>query len=198
MPRQSGFQPVALIRRKANVKALAGGFGNTAAFYIVERRFAGGHMQLLFKIITGGLQNPIMGFGALGPLALLRRIHGNFEPGVAGQPLDRFGERQIVQLHDKIDGAAMFAAAEAMIETLVFVHGEGRRFLVVEWTEASMFPAPLLQPHPFADQPGQIDAGAQFIKKLGREGHAPIIPIRAPPASANLLIYPRFPCNSQA
>ena len=39
-----------------------------------------------------------------------------------------------------------------------------------------MFAPPFLQPHPFADQSGQIDAGAQFIKKLGGESHGPSYP----------------------
>jgi hypothetical protein len=75
-------------------------------------------------------------------------------------------------LHDKIDDVAMRATAEAMIELLVVVDGEGWAFLAVERAAGLELAPGADHPHLAADDLGQGEARAQFIQVARGNRHA--------------------------
>ena len=91
-------------------------------------------------------------------------------PGLAGQALDRLGERQVVDAHREADDVAMRAAAEAVEEALVVVDGEGRRLLVMERAQAGMLAALADQAHAPADHFGTGEARAKLVKEAWGKG----------------------------
>ncbi len=58
------------------------------------------------------------------------------DAGLPREALDRFRERQVVDLHDEVEGVPARLAAEAVVETLAGADLEGRGLLVVEGAEA--------------------------------------------------------------
>src|SRR3546814_14120609 len=70
----------------------------------------------------------------LGPLAVLGAVLGNLQAGLGGQALDRLGKAEAFGIHHEVDGAAVRAAAEAVVEALLVDDREGGRLLVVEGT----------------------------------------------------------------
>lgn len=61
-----------------------------------------------------------------------RFLRGDFHAGGFGQVLDGLGEIQVVVVHEKAEGVAAGAAAEAVIELLVGADAERRGFLFME------------------------------------------------------------------
>ena len=68
------------------------------------------------------------------PLATIEAFEKARDAGVRrfGQAVDCLAERQTLRFHDEIDGAAVGAAAEAVVKTLFVIDREGRRFFLVE------------------------------------------------------------------
>ena len=52
------------------------------------------------------------------------------------QPAERFGVREVLMLHDEVDGVAALAAAEALEDALGGRDGEGGGLLVMERTQS--------------------------------------------------------------
>ena len=74
-------------------------------------------------------------------------------------------EAQTLELHDEVDGGAVRAAAEAVIEALVLDHVERGRLLLVERAQAQMLaPAPR-QLDVAADDLDQRQAGLEFLER---------------------------------
>ena len=76
--------------------------------------------------------------------------------------LDGLREFQAVHLADEVDDVAARAAAEAVVEALVAVDGEGRRALVVERAEALPRAAGLLERRVVADDATMSRRAAQL------------------------------------
>ena len=104
-----------------------------------------------------------------------RVARGQREPRIARQPLHRFREREALVPHDEADDIAVGAAAEAVEEALVLVHGEGGRLLLVEWAEPEQFAPAAQEPHAFADHAFQRNACTNLVQKLRRKRH-PLTP----------------------
>src|SRR3989338_10296820 len=71
-------------------------------------------------------------------------------------------------LHDKANGRAMCAAAEAMIKLLGLTDGKGRGFFVVERAAGDVVGASLLERHMALDHVHDIDAVQQVLDKTFR------------------------------
>lgn len=50
------------------------------------------------------------------------------------QLFDRFDELELVVVHQEVDRVAVRATSKAVVKLFLTVNGEGRGFLVVEWT----------------------------------------------------------------
>ena len=111
------------------------------------------------------------GLALLLALAVLRRVAGDLHARLLGQLLHRLGEGQALGVHDEVEGAAVGFAAEAVIEALVFVDGEGRGLFLVERAQAQMLAALFDQLDVAADDVGEPGAGAKFFQELIGEGH---------------------------
>ena len=83
----------------------------------------------------------------------------------AGERLDGLGEVEPVDLPDEVDDVAARAAAEAVVQALVAVDGEGRRPLVVERAEPLPGAPGLLQARVIADDLDDVGGRA----KLGED-----------------------------
>ena len=68
-------------------------------------------------------------------------------------------------LHDEVDGGAVRAAAEAVIEALVLDHVERGRLLLVERAQAQMLAAAPRQLDVAADDLDQRQAGLEFLER---------------------------------
>ena len=79
-----------------------------------------------------------------------------------GERLDGLGEFEPVDLAHEVDDVAARAAAEAVVEALVAVHGEGGRALVVERAEPLPGAAGLLQRGVVADDLDDVRGAAQL------------------------------------
>ena len=71
------------------------------------------------------------------------------------QLFDRFDELELVVVHQEVDRVAVRATSKAVVKLFLTVNGEGRGFLVVEWTTRVEILALLFQLHTGIDQ---IDA----------------------------------------
>ena len=69
---------------------------------------------------------------------------------------DGFGKRGLVHLHHELEDVAALAAAEAMVELLGGVNGEGRRFLLMERAKAAEILAAFFQANVFADDADDV------------------------------------------
>ncbi len=108
-----------------------------------------------------------------------------------GQRLDGLGKIEPVHLPDEVDDITARAASEAVVETLLAVHGEGRRAFVVKRAEALPGASGLLQLRVLADDLDDVRRGAQLghdavgdVEVAHRSSTmvAPFPPSRASPA----------------
>src|SRR5690606_23796133 len=121
---EMGFERAAPVRRETEAEFLDRVFRDTAPAQIIEADTAVRHSQLAFEKAAGHFDDIAQSFRALLAFALARIEARHFHARVARKPFDRFGERQLVDVHHEIDDAAVRAAAEAVIETLFLVDGE--------------------------------------------------------------------------
>lgn len=137
-----------------------------------------------FGLIKGGGPHGLSGLQNIFQRAdmghLLTRGAGvswHFHPCGGGQLLHRLGEVFALHLHDKGDDIPMHTTAEAM--EVVIIHIERRRFFPMEG--AAPFPVPPrtreFDPPPDNRRYGR--AGAQFIQKIGINGHGVRMLLRA-------------------
>ena len=90
------------------------------------------------------------------------------------QPLDGFGKRDALGLHQERDDVAMLAGRKIVVKSLLVVDGERRRFFLLERRQPLPLPPRLLQLHAPADDFRNRKPGAQFIEELGRKAHGAI------------------------
>ncbi len=98
--------------------------------------------QVLFEEAEGqvvDLEQLLFELEDLGPDPLLGRQR---DVVALGQILEGFGEGQVLPLHDQGEDVPADAAAEAVVELLFLVDGEGGRLLGMERAEPDPFPAP--------------------------------------------------------
>jgi len=93
-------------------------------------------------------------------------LPGHRQSRPAGQLFHRLGEIEVPVFHEKADGRAVGAAAEAVVELFVRADGEGRRLFVMEGAAGLVVLAGLFQGHEFVNQGDDVRAGQQFVDKL--------------------------------
>ncbi len=79
------------------------------------------------------------------------------------QLFDGFNELELVVVHQKVDGVAVRATAEAVVELFFTVYGERGGFFVMEWTARMVVLALLLQLYPRVDEIDDVGSGKQII-----------------------------------
>ncbi len=80
-----------------------------------------------------------------------------------GQLFDGFNELELVVVHQKVDGVAVCATAEAVVELFFTVYGERGGFFVMERTARMVVLALLFQLNPRVDQIDDIGSRQQVI-----------------------------------
>ncbi len=150
---QRGLERVAPVGRVAETELGDGFVRESPAAQVFERRASLGHAQRALeeraRHAEGGDQRAARFVAG----ARFRVALGQRHSRLVGQPLDRFRERQSLGFHDEIENAAVLAAAEAMVETLVLVDGKRGRLFLVKRAEPEMFAAAPDQAHALAHEP---------------------------------------------
>jgi hypothetical protein len=101
----------------------------------------------------------------LGPRVLLLALQ--LDPVAIGQRLDRLGELQPLLLHHEAEDVPRDPAAEAVVELVLRVDGEGRRALVVERAEAHHLGAVPFEVGVAADLRRHVGGLADAVDALG-------------------------------
>src|SRR5581483_6944375 len=137
---------------------------DAARFQILERARSFGMAEKNFLIVGGGALVDAVKMLALTGAVVFAAPLAAFDGDAVtlGHPLHRLGEAQLIVLHQKIEDAAAGVAAEAVIDALVFAHGEGRSFLAVKGAEAEMVAPGLFQSHVIRDHFDDRSAGADL------------------------------------
>ena len=118
----------------------------------------GGFFQcLLFFLAFGAL------LGIVGSAFYVRHRHA----GAVGQILHRFAEAQSLILHDKTDGRAVCAAAEAVVKLFAGAHRKRRRFFFVKGAAGHIICAAFFQRYVLVDDVDDIDFGQQLVYEIG-------------------------------
>ena len=157
-----GFQVLPVVRRIADAEARGDFAGEAAALEVVDG--ARGLFQLLAVVARGGLHQVVQIRRDL----VLRHIGGFLRHGDAyalGQFLHRFHKAHAGVFHDKADGRAMRAAAEAVIELLGLADGERRGFFGVERTAGDVVGTGLLERQVALDHVHDVEAIEQILNE---------------------------------
>ncbi|MNC09583.1 hypothetical protein D3C75_572080 [compost metagenome] len=93
---------------------------------------------------------------------------GHFKVVHGSQLFDGFNELELVVVHQKVDGVAVRATAEAVVELFFTVHGERGGFFVMERTARVVILALLFQLNPCVDEINDIGSCQQVIDKYAR------------------------------
>ncbi len=114
-----------------------------------------GEVDEMQRILApGGLERGFAVFGRQG------------HAGHGSQFLHGFGKGQVLDIHQKSDGVTMFSRGKAMIELLLVIDIEARRFLLVERRQPDIFAPLALQWHARADQRRQGRAVLEFSEEI--------------------------------
>ncbi len=135
--------------------------GGHVPFLQVLRRLVAGLAQLLLVEAVGGGERveellPAVVAGTAGHAAR------NRDAEARGERFDRLREIEPVHLPDEVDDVASGPATEAVVETLLPIHREGRRALVVEGTETLPGAPRLLQARVLADDLHDVRRAAEL------------------------------------
>ena len=103
----------------------------------------------------------------LGRRVVLLALHPHVE--ALGQELHRLLELERLGLLDELEGVAALAAAEAVVELLLGVHGERRRALVVERAQPGPARADPPQVGLLADQVDHVHRVPDAVDRVLRE-----------------------------
>ena len=90
----------------------------------------------------------------------------DIQAGIAGQLLDRVGERLPAIFHQEADGGAMSATAEAMVELLGGTDAERGRLLAVERAAGHVVGAGLLERDVAVDHLDDVDPSEQRLDEI--------------------------------
>ena len=165
LPLERLAQPLALVGRVAQLEGADGRPVEPAPLEIGHRLPAGRAGQLGLEPGRRGGVGGVQPLAGLGLRLATAPCGGVPQAGELGQPVQRVAEAQALELHDEVDGGAVGAAAEAMIEALVLDHVERGRLLLVERAQAQMLaPAPR-QLDVAADDLDQRQAGLEFLER---------------------------------
>ena len=165
-----GEKRPAVLRGEAETETLGNGRRNLSSGYIVGAASALRGDELLIKppcgIPVGGKQTrtllciPVEG--------ILRHLHS----GALGQKGNRIRIGEIFNLHDEVDDAAAFAAAEAVVELTGGIYRERRSTLIVKRTETEVIcPAALPKSDITAYHIDNVAAFCQLLNKVFRKWH---------------------------
>ena len=155
--------------RVAQGKA-AGDLAGEAAFFQVAdgaRRF----FQALAVGLAGARQHLRERGAALALLRVARfflraaRVFGHGQAALLGQLVHGLGKARAGVLHQKVDGVAMLAAAEAVIELFGGADAERGRFLGVKRAQAHEIGAAFFQLHVAAHHLHHVGAGQQLLNE---------------------------------
>ena len=143
-----------------------------AFFGDVGARLGGGGRRELGDEEGGGdlhqLEQPLALVVALRVARVGRR---QCDAGLLRQPLDGLGERQSLGLHQEREDVAVLTAREAVVEALVVVDEERRRFLRLERRQAGIFAALALQRNLARHDLAHREPGANLVEELRIEAH---------------------------
>ena len=109
---------------------------------------------------------------ALGTAALVIRIvprFGNGHMKLLGQALRRLMKGEMLHLLNELDDIATRFAAEAEIQVLFRVHGEGRRFFMVERAQAPIAGTVFFQGDVCGDDLNDVGPAVQLIQPCIRK-----------------------------
>jgi hypothetical protein len=166
------LQPLPGIRRIAEAEAGGDLAGDAAPLEVVDGLGRG--FQLL-AVEARGARHEFGQRRLLRPLGAIALFVGHLQADRRGQVLDRLDEADAGMLHQEADGAAVGAAAEAVVELLGRADREGRRFLGMERAAGAVVGPRLLQRDVALHHIDDVDAAQQFLDEaLG--DHAGIMP----------------------
>src|SRR5690606_31538962 len=165
--RKYAFQALPFVRRVAEAET-GGDFAGEAAPSEVIDGARGGLELILVIALRPGHQLGHRGLflGVLRILAAPLVRHAQAE--IAGQFLDCIDKAQALVRHDEADGAAMRAAAEAVVELLGRADGERRGLFRMEGAAGAVVGAGLLERHVALDDVDDVDAIQQLLDKAVR------------------------------
>ena len=107
----------------------------------------------------------------LAGLAILLALHRHRHAGHLRQPLDRFRKAQPLRLAQETENVAVLARREIVIKAFLIIDIERWRLFRPERRQSAPLPALLLQLDALPRHLGDRQAGADFVKKGGREIH---------------------------
>ncbi len=117
-----------------------------------------------------GLLLPLLGRAR--PILRAGLILRNLQPVVLGQVAYGLDKAHAGVFHQEVDGVAMLAAAEAVVELLGGADRERRRLLGVERAQSHEIGPPLLELYVAADDLHDVDARKQLLDEGLGKGHA--------------------------
>src|SRR5262249_5488077 len=167
-------QRVPAVRRIAEAEAARDLEINAAPLEILARAASGRVPEALAVEACGeGHHAPERLELAVGVWSALTR-RGHFDAGPLGERPDGLRKREAIHAHQEAQRIAARAAAEAVEDAALGIHGERRRPLRVERAEALPVVARPLQAHELADQVHDVRACANLVEqRLGEPGHQP-------------------------
>ena len=160
----------ASLRCKAETETLCNGRRNPAPGHIIGTALALRRAELLIK---PSCRVPIGGekpgtFPGVTVKGILRHLH----PGTLCQKGDCVRIGEVFDLHDEVDYAAAFAAAEAVVELSRGIYRERWCSLIMKRTEPEKIcPAPLPKRDITADHIDNVAAFRQLLNKVFRKRH---------------------------
>jgi hypothetical protein len=168
---ERGFQFVAPIGSKAKAEARHGRSVDPALGEVAPRLAAFHALQRFGKPCLRRRHDVSEIGGALGLVAHARVGGREIETGGGGKFLHCVHERQSARVGEEADRVAMRPAAEAMVETLLVIYGEGGALFAVEGAARFIFSPGLGQLDRRGDHGAERGAGAQFIEELSGQAH---------------------------
>jgi len=95
------------------------------------------------------------------------RAVGKLHSGLPGELFDCLAEALMLVLHEETDGAAMGAAAEAMVELLLATDSKGGGLLVVKGAACLIVLSRLAQVDAVVDEFDDVGASEQVVDEIG-------------------------------
>ena len=175
---------VAPARRGIAQAVLAGdGARDTALLEVLHRVRV--LLELVAVGVAGAFQHVVQGglleLGGGLALALLRAdvLLRHDHADLASQVIHGFHEAHARMLHQKADGIAVLAAAEAVVELLGGADAEGRGLFAVEGAQPHEVGAAFFELHVATHHIDDIDAGQQLLDEGLGNGHGRYCPVCA-------------------
>ena len=167
-PLEVGHESVPLREREADLEQLQGLFGEPSLLQEVGAR-VGCFRRALQRLVVVSRSLAVRihearAAAVRGPVGVGKLLVMEIHTGHLREPLDRFHERQVLDLLDEPDGVAAFAAAEAVPEAFGGVQRERRRLLGVEGAQRLVEASGALHLHVFRSDVDQARAPADLLE----------------------------------